>query len=290
MAQASPKLQQEANIPDYVALLKPRVMLLVIFTAFCGYMVSPLHVHPFLAFVGILSIAIGAGASGCLNQWYEVHTDSLMKRTQNRPLVRGVIHTNDALGFGIILSLLSIILIQVSFGILQSFLLSFTIAYYAFFYTIYLKPRFSQNIVWGGAAGALPPVIGYSLGSPIDAYACSLFLIIFLWTPPHFWALAMTLKNDYEKAKTPMLPNIKGDIYTKKQIVYYAILTTLSSLLPIVLRPSHIFLTIIIIIVNIIWLHHAYKLYNETNYNPLKFFGISIFYLFVIFLLLSVFH
>jgi protoheme IX farnesyltransferase len=284
------KLRTDATVEEYFSLLKPRVMGLVIFTALCGYILSPFSIHPFLAFVGLLAIATGAGASGCLNQWYEARTDALMDRTRHRAVSSGAIPADAALSLGIILSILSIIVLQITFGLMQCLLLAFTIFYYAFVYTVCLKPYTDQNIVWGGVSGALPPVIGYSLGGTIDLYAGILFFIIFFWTPAHFWALSLTLKEDYNKAHIPILPNTKGDAYTKKQILLYATLTALISFLPLFLRHSPLILWGIFIILNVIWLKKCIHLYNETLPQPLKVFFFSMVYLFSIFLLLSIFH
>lgn len=282
--------QQEATVGDYCSLLKPRVMLLVVFTALCGYLVSPFRVHYFLALVGLLSIAMGAGASGCLNQWYEARTDAMMNRTKRRRVATGVISADAALSFGMILSALSIMLLQVTFGLMQSLLLVFTIFYYAFVYTVCLKPHTDQNIVWGGISGALPPVMGYSLGGTIDLYAWILFFIVFFWTPAHFWALSLTLKDDYAKAGIPILPNTKGDIYTKKCIVFYGILTAFTSFIPLFLRPSGVILWALFIILNALWIVKSVRLYCDESQNPLSIFFFSMFYLFSVFLLLSIFH
>lgn len=282
--------QDNATVKEYFSLLKPRVMGLVIFTTLCGYMLSPFSVHPFLALVGLLAIATGAGASGCLNQWYEARTDVLMERTKHRVLAIGIISSDAALALGIILSILSIIILQITFGLVQSLLLSFTIFYYAYIYTVLLKPHTDQNIVWGGVSGALPPVIGYSLGGSLDLYAWILFFIIFFWTPAHFWALSLTLKEDYSKANIPILPNTKGDSYTKKKIFIYAFWTSITSFLPLFLRPSSFILWGLFIILNALWLQKCYQLWNESLLNPLKVFFFSMFYLFFIFLFLSIFH
>jgi protoheme IX farnesyltransferase len=277
------------KILNYFALLKPRVMALVIFTSFSGYILSPHSCSPFFVFIGILSISIAAGASGCLNQWYEAETDALMERTKNRPVASGKITKESALSFGIILSVISLIMMQAAFGLLQTFLLAFTIWFYAYFYTIILKPRTPQNIVWGGISGALPPVIGYSLGGTIDIYAFVLFLIIFFWTPPHFWALSMTLKDDYKKAGIPLMPTEKGEVYTKKLMIFYGILTSLSSLLLLYLRETNIFHIISYVAINIYWFFLILN-NNFTKNKNIKLFLFSILYLFLIFFLASCFH
>ena len=201
---------------DYFRLMKPRVMSLVVFTAFVGYYVSTpvngYYLNPFLAFIGILAIALGAGASGVLNQWYDRDIDKLMERTKDRPIPQGKIIPSEALSFGIIVSVLSIIILGLSVNWMAAGLLAFTIFFYAVIYTIWLKRTTAQNIVIGGAAGAFPPVIGQICATGyIGMESLLLFLIIFLWTPPHFWALALIKKDDYAKANIPMLPIVHGD-------------------------------------------------------------------------------
>ena len=262
----------------------------MVFTALSGYLVSPGAVHPFLGFVGILAIALGTGAAGCLNHWYEFKTDALMERTKNRPIANGVINPDDALSFGVILAVGSVILLEIAQGFLPSVLLAFSILFYVFFYTIYLKPRTWQSIVWGGAAGARPPVIGYSFSGNIDLYAWSLFLIIFLWTPSHFWVLAMGLKKDYASAGIPTLPNIKGDEVTRKQIFWYAVASGISSFIPLFMKQSHYVLWVCFIVLNAFWIIKSFMFMVKKEENSKKLFIFSIFYLFFIFLLLSIFH
>ena len=214
---------------DYINLMKPRVMSLVVFTAFVGYYnavpVLGNSINPFLASIGIFAIALGAGASGVLNQWYDKDIDVLMDRTKNRPIPSGKIQPSEALSFGIIMSILSIIILGLSINWLAASLLAFTIFFYAVVYTMWLKRQTVQNIVIGGAAGAFPPIIGHicATGS-IGLEALILFLIIFLWTPPHFWALALVNKSDYRAANIPMLPIIYGDMATRKNIFVYSLL------------------------------------------------------------------
>ena len=283
--------KMHANSPsvlDYFMLLKPRVMALVIFTSFCGYMLAPYSVHPFLAFVGILSIALGAGASGCLNQWYEAKTDRMMIRTKNRPVASNRIAKEEAFNFGMALSALSLILMQISFGFAQCLFLAFTIFYYAYFYTVILKPNTDQNIVIGGAAGAFPPMIGYFLAAPIDVFSVSLFLIIFLWTPAHFWALSFSLSADYKQANIPILLNTKGAGYTAKAIYIYAILTTVMSFAPLILRDASIIVWGVVGIINVIWLYYATALFvNIEKTQAMTLFFYSIFYLFALFLIFT---
>ena len=214
---------------DYFRLMKPRVMSLVVFTAFVGYFtadpVESYNIHPFLALIGIFAIALGAGASGVLNQWYDSDIDQLMLRTRDRPIPQGKIQPADALSFGVITSLLSIIILGLSVNWLAASLLAFTILFYAIVYTIWLKRYTVQNIVIGGAAGAFPPVIGQVCATGnIGIESLILFLIIFLWTPPHFWALALIKKDDYAAANIPMLPIVAGEKITRKYILIYSFL------------------------------------------------------------------
>ncbi len=209
---------------DYVQLLKPRVMSLVVFTAATGLVCAPVDVHPFLAAVAVLCVAVGAGAAGALNMAVEKDTDALMRRTRGRPVAAGRISRGDALAYGVILSLFSVMLMGLALNWVAAGLLAFTVVFYAWFYTIILKRSTPQNIVIGGAAGALPPVIGWAAAAgaaPLDAWL--LFLIIFLWTPPHFWALSLYTSDDYAKAGIPMMPVVKGAASTRKQILAYSL-------------------------------------------------------------------
>lgn len=211
---------------DYFKLMKPRVMSLVVFTAFVGYFtavpIESYKLNPLLALIGIFAIALGAGASGVLNQWYDRDIDKLMDRTKDRPIPQGKILPSDALAFGVITSILSIMILGLSVNWIAASLLGFTIIFYAIVYTIWLKRYTVQNIVIGGAAGAFPPVIGQVCASgTIGFESLILFLIIFVWTPPHFWALALIKKDDYAAAKIPMLPIIAGENVTRKNIFAY---------------------------------------------------------------------
>jgi heme o synthase len=209
---------------DYVALLKPRVMSLVVFTAFTGLMCARSSMSPTLAAVAVLCIAVGAGASGALNMWYDADIDGLMRRTRGRPIPMGRVQKADALGLGIALSLFSVMLMGMAANWLAAGMLAFTILFYAVVYTMWLKRWTPQNIVIGGAAGALPPVIGWAAASghtPLNAWL--LFAIIFLWTPPHSWALALYTAGDYAKAGVPMMPVAKGAASTRRQIMLYAL-------------------------------------------------------------------
>ncbi|MDZ4365811.1 MAG: heme o synthase [Afipia sp.] len=220
----SPRIS-EASVADYVALLKPRVMSLVVFTALVGLVIAPGHFHPVLAVTSILCIAVGAGASGALNMWYDADIDALMSRTANRPVPRGRILPGEALAFGLTLSFFSVMTLGILVNWLAGGLLAFTIFFYVVIYTMWLKRWTAQNIVIGGAAGALPPVVAWAAATgSLSPEPILLFLIIFLWTPPHFWALALFRTDDYQRANVPMLPNVAGPDATRLQILLYTIL------------------------------------------------------------------
>jgi len=214
----------EADVADYVALLKPRVMALVVFTALVGLLIAPVHVHPVLAFTSILCIAVGAGASGALNMWYESDIDALMSRTANRPIPRGRVTPPEALTFGITLAFFSVMTLGILVNWVAGALLAFTIFFYVVIYTMALKRWTAQNIVIGGAAGALPPVVAWAAATgSLSVEPLLLFLIIFFWTPPHFWALALFRCEDYARAGVPMLPVTAGPDATRLQILLYTI-------------------------------------------------------------------
>lgn len=220
----SPRIS-EAGVGDYIALLKPRVMSLVVFTALVGLVIAPGHFHPVLAFTSILCIAVGGGASGALNMWYEGDIDALMSRTANRPIPRGRILPGEALAFGLTLAFFSVMTLGILVNWLAGALLAFTIFFYVVVYTMGLKRYTAQNIVIGGAAGALPPVVAWAAATgSLSPEPILLFLIIFLWTPPHFWALALFRTDDYGRANIPMLPNVAGPDATRLQILLYTIL------------------------------------------------------------------
>lgn len=234
----------EGRVEDYLALLKPRVMSLVVFTALVGMVVAPGALHPFEAMLAIACIAVGAGAAGALNMWYDADIDAVMSRTCNRPIPAGRMPRESALAFGILLSVLSVTLLGLSTNWVAAGLLAFTIFFYAVIYTVLLKRSTPQNIVIGGAAGAFPPMVGWAaMTGNISLDSIALFLIIFLWTPPHFWALALYKKGDYEAAGIPMLPNVAGEQATQVQIVVYSVLLALASFVPVVtgLTTSYIY-------------------------------------------------
>jgi protoheme IX farnesyltransferase len=218
---------------DFFALTKPRVMTLVIFTGLCGLLAAPGHIHPVLGFVAILCIAVGAGGAAALNQWWEADIDAGMKRTQKRPLPSGKMERTSARDFGVALSAASVIVMGLAINALCAVILAVSIVYYAVVYTVWLKPRTPLNIVIGGGAGAFPPMIGWlAVTGHITLMPVVLFLIIFMWTPPHFWALALFVQTDYAKVGIPMLPVVAGERATRRQILGYSVL-----LLPLTLVP-----------------------------------------------------
>ncbi|NBU53157.1 MAG: protoheme IX farnesyltransferase [Alphaproteobacteria bacterium] len=291
-----PTLSYEDNlggsVKDYLMLMKPRVMSLVVFTAISGMLLAPGNIHPLIAFVSILCITIGAGSAAAINMWYDRDIDAIMKRTQKRPIVTGAVKADEALAFGIITGTMAVIMMAVSVNIISAALLAFTILYYIYIYTIWLKRTSVQNVVIGGVSGALPPIIGWaSVTGNISWQAFSLFAIIFIWTPPHSWALALYRSADYKNCNIPMMPVIKGVLYTKKQIMLYSILMFFISLWPYFLNiSSHLYL-ITAIISGLTFLYYAVNLFADTEQNHVakKLFWYSIFYLFIIFFSLIAF-
>jgi len=222
LAREEPSL---ASAGDYFALMKPRVMSLVIFTALTGIAVAPGHLHPVIGFTALLCIAVGAGAAGVLNMWYDADIDAQMVRTARRPLPLGRIQPSEALTFGILLTAFSVMTLGLMVNALAAILLAFTIFFYAVIYTMWLKRSTPQNIVIGGAAGAFPPVIGWvAVTGSISLEPILLFLIIFFWTPPHFWALSLYRADDYARAGVPMLPVVAGDLATRRHILLYTLI------------------------------------------------------------------
>ncbi|MEM1147084.1 MAG: heme o synthase [Pseudomonadota bacterium] len=228
---ANPAQPRLATARDYLELLKPRIMVLVVFTALAGLIaassISGIAVNPVLAAVAILAVALGAGAAGAINMWYDADIDAVMSRTATRPIPAGAVPRDEALTLGLIMSAVSILLMWIASNMLAAGLLALSIVYYGWFYTMVLKRRTAQNIVIGGAAGAFPPVIGWAVvtgTTPLDAWL--LFAIIFFWTPPHFWALSLVAHKDYKKAGVPMLPVTNGAAVTRQQILIYTLLLT----------------------------------------------------------------
>lgn len=224
----------ESSLSDFFQLMKPRVMSLVIFTALVGMVAAPGHIHPVLGAIALFAIAVGAGASGALNMWYEADIDSVMQRTAARPIPRGRITEDEALTFGVVLAVGSVLTLGVLVNWVAGALLALTIAFYVVVYTMWLKRRTPQNIVIGGAAGAFPPMVGWAaVTGGVSIESIVLFLIIFMWTPPHFWALALYRNRDYQRAGVPMLPVVAGDAETRKQILLYSVLMVATAAAPI---------------------------------------------------------
>jgi heme o synthase len=282
-----------AGPSDYVALLKPRVMSLVVFTALAAMIVAPGSLHPVMAFAALLCIAVGAGAAGALNQWYDADIDAIMVRTRTRPVPAGKIGAQEALEFGGTLAAFSVFAMTFLVGYVPAILLAATIAFYVFVYTMWLKRSTVQNIVIGGAAGALPPVIGWAAvtGNAFDGLPWLLFLIIFLWTPPHFWALALAGNEDYARAKVPMLPVVKGSRATRNQIVFYTLLLTAAAVAPYALNLAGPVYGVVaalgsagfIALTIMLWLAPA----ERERTASLRVFAYSIFYLFALFTALA---
>lgn len=279
----------EAEVGDYIALLKPRVMSLVIFTALVGLVIAPGHVHPILAFTSILCIAVGAGASGALNMAYEGDIDALMSRTANRPIPRGRITQAEATAFGTTLAFFSVMTLGILVNWVAGALLAFTIFFYVVVYTMLLKRRTAQNIVIGGAAGALPPVVAWAAATgSLSMEPILLFLIIFFWTPPHFWALALFRNDDYARAGVPMLPVVAGPDATRLQILLYTIVLVAVAFAP---WPLGYFdavygMASLVLGAGMMWL--AIDVYRrrdgvEANRATRKLFAFSILYLFALF-------
>ena len=281
-------------LKSLLQLMKPRVMSLVIFTCAVGLLTSPNKIPLFDSLICIFFVTVGAGAAGALNMWYEADLDSLMTRTCLRPIPTGKINKDHALIFGIVLSIISIIGLYYFSNILSATLLFITIAFYVFVYTIWLKRKTSQNIVIGGAAGALPPVIGWTIATnSLSLEPITFFLIIFYWTPSHFWALSLYKAKDYAKAKIPMLPNTNGVEETKKKIFVYSLF-----MLPVIIIPYAIgFSGILYLFISLsLTLYYNYICYDLYKFKKNKFelkkakkvFAYSIFYLFLMFVLFLV--
>ena len=279
----------EPSVGDFVELMKPRVMSLVVFTSLAGLFAAPGTLHPVLAVIAVLCIAVGAGASGALNMWYDADIDARMARTAARPIPRGRVTADEALTFGSVLSVFSVLTLGVLVNWVAGALLALTIAYYVFFYTMWLKRRTPQNIVIGGAAGSFPPMIGWAaVTGTVTIESVLLFLIIFVWTPPHFWALALYRCRDYERVGVPMLPVVAGPDETRRQILLYSLL-----LVPLAVTPYFIGLGGIVylatsVVLGAIFLYLAVKVWmvregREADRTAKQLFGFSILYLFLLF-------
>ena len=279
-------------VEDYVALLKPRVMSLVVFTALVGLVCAPGAIHPLLAFTALLSIAVGAGASGALNMWYDADIDARMARTAARPIPRGRIEANEALAFGTVLAVASVLTLGALVNWVAAALLALTIGFYVFVYTIWLKRRTAQNIVIGGAAGAFPPMVGWAAATgSVSLESIVLFLIIFMWTPPHFWALALYRCRDYERAGVPMLPVVAGLDETRRQILIYSLLLVPLAATPYFIGLGGLAYLLAAVLMGAMFLWLAWQVFairqgNAADKAAKRLFGFSILYLFSLFAIL----
>ncbi|MCP4088188.1 MAG: protoheme IX farnesyltransferase [Gammaproteobacteria bacterium] len=277
---------------DYFILLKPRVMSLVIFTALVGLMLAPGSIHPFIALVAISAIAVGAGAAGALNMWYDADIDAIMSRTANRPIPAGVVAPASALTFGISMAFMAVMTLGVLVNWLSASLLAFTIFFYVIVYSHWLKRATPQNIVIGGIAGAFPPVIGWvAVANSIGIESIILFAIIFVWTPPHFWSLALFRSDDYKKAGIPMMPIVAGNRSTQNQIFGYSLLLAIVGVLPWVFGFGGIAYAVVSIMLGMTFVYFAFGVLHmssdDDEMKPArKLFGFSIFYLFALFAVL----
>ena len=284
----------EADVGDYVALLKPRVMSLVVFTALVGLMVAPGHVHPVIGFTALLCIAIGAGASGALNMWYDADIDALMTRTANRPIPRRRIAPGEALAFGSVLAVGAVMVMALLVNWLAGALLAFTIFFYVAIYTMWLKRSTPQNIVIGGAAGAFPPMIGWAAATgSISIEPILLFLIIFFWTPPHFWALSLLRVDEYARARVPMLPVVAGAGETRRQIVIYSAVLLVSGVAPWFMGYAGAVYGVTALVAGIAMLALSLRVWREGAGEQApkaarQLFAFSILYLFVLFAVLLI--
>lgn len=281
---------QASDWRDYFQLLKPRVVALVVFTGAVGLIAAPAHVHPLIAFVAILAIALGAGAAGALNQWYEADLDIRMKRTASRPVPAGRIGAKAAFDFAVVVAVASVFLMQVAVGLFAAALLLASILFYAVVYTVWLKRRTPQNIVIGGAAGAFPPLIGWVAATGhIAPLPILLFAIIFIWTPPHFWALALFVQKDYANAGVPMLPLTHGNTETRRQIWLYSLGLVAVTLAPIAIHATGPLYAVLAVALGAAFLWFAWGAYRNTADGPKqmkpekRLFGYSILYLFFLF-------
>ncbi len=284
------------EVRDFLALLKPRVMSLVIVTALTGMVVANGQMHPVLAFAALLAISVGAGASGCLNMWWDADIDAVMKRTARRPIPAGRITPSEALSFGLTLSVGSVLFLGLIANWLSAGLLAFTIFFYAVIYSMWLKRSTPQNIVIGGAAGALPPMIGEAAVTGfVTLDSVILFAIIFIWTPPHFWALALVKSADYERAGVPMMPNVRGADATRSQILAYTLLLAPVGLLPAFFGFGGLAYLVIAATTGIWMIVLAWRVYRRREGEASvkaswSLFGFSIIYLFALFAALLAEH
>jgi len=283
-----------ADVADYFALLKPRVMSLVVFTALVGIVRAHGGIHPVIGFAALLSIAIGAGAAGALNMWWDAEIDSRMIRTRGRPIPAGHVERGEALVIGVMLSIASVVMLGLFSGLLAAGLLAFTIFFYAVIYTMVLKQWTAQNIVIGGAAGAFPPMIGWAAATGMIGFeSVILFLITFFWTPPHFWALALLRKDEYAHAGIPMLPVVAGEIETRRQILIYSAIVAVAGIAPTLFGFAGFVYGFIAALLGAIFVAFAIDLYRKRSRNEIemaakRLFAFSVLYLFLLFAILLV--
>jgi len=282
---AAERPEPRFHLRDYAILLKPRVMSLVVFTALVGLLLAPTPADPLTAIIAVTCIALGAGAAGAINMWYDRDIDSVMQRTMNRPLPAGRLQPRTALVFGVTLACASVAAMAFLVNVAAAALLAVTIGYYVFIYTVWLKRRTPQNIVIGGASGALPPMIGWAAASgDIGWGAVALFMIIFLWTPPHSWALALFRKSDYDRAGVPMMPVVAGERSTRVQVLAYTCLLVPASFLPIATGISHWPYGVAAAVLGAMMLRHAWRVLRDDGMRTARtLFFFSIVYLFLIF-------
>jgi protoheme IX farnesyltransferase len=283
-----------AEARDWIALLKPRVLTLVVFTGAIGLIIAPVHLNPILALTAILCITIAAGAAGAINMWYDRDIDAIMKRTASRPIPAGRIAPDAALAYGIVLSIFSVLLMALATNMVAAFVLAFSIAFYVFVYTMWLKRRTPQNIVIGGAAGAFPAVIGWTAATgSVSLLPVLLFLIAFIWTPPHFWSLSLYASGDYERAGVPMLPVVKGARHTRWNVFIYTLVLVPLTLLPVLFGLMGWIYGISAAALGMMFIYYAWRVLNDqqdakgvslTKDAPAKAaFRYSILYLFLLF-------
>ncbi len=284
------------SVADYFSLMKPRVMTLVVLTALVGIVAAPGHIHPLIGSIALLAIAVGAGASGALNMWYDADIDAKMARTAARAIPRGKITAEEAFTFGAVLSLFSVLTLGLLVNYFAGAFLAFTIAFYVVIYTMWLKRRTPQNIVIGGAAGAFPPMVGWAaVTGGVSLESLLLFLIIFIWTPPHFWALALYRCRDYERVGVPMMPVVKGGDSTRRQILAYSVLLAPLGVLPAFIGLGGMSYLVVSSVLGVAFVWFAYKVFQiregrEADGAARALFGFSIFYLFALFLVLLAEH
>ena len=288
----APQNEMEASFGDYFALLKPRVMILVVFTALVGLLAAPVPLHWVVAFASILFIAVGGGASGALNMWWDADIDRVMRRTQKRPIPSGRVSADEAKILGFALAGFSVVMLALAANLFAAALLAFTIFFYLVIYTIWLKRWTPQNIVIGGAAGAFPPMIGWACATgSVSIESVLMFALIFMWTPPHFWALALVKNDDYKAANIPMLPVVAGSLETRRQIVIYAVLLAPLAVVPSFIGMASVGYGVIAALAGLLFVAMSLQLFKTGDHkHAMRLFAYSIMYLFLLFLGLVIDH